>query len=543
MMKIIVIGGVAAGTKAAAKIRRGDRDAQVKVLTKSMEISYAGCGLPYYIGGVVPTRDALIVNTPEVFEALTGAEVTVGCEVTSVDTAGKQVSYRLWNGEEGKEPYDKLVIATGAVPFMPSVDGMDLSGIFPVRTPDDANEIQKYMEQNDCRRAVVCGAGFIGLEVAENLMVKGLSVTVIDAADTIMPNAFDPEMANYAKKQLQKSNITVMTGTKLLSIIGREKAEGVETDAGTIPADLVIMAIGIRPATKYLEGSGIDLFRGTVLVDDKMQTNVPGIYAAGDCAMVQNRITKEPQWSAMGSTANITARLLAENISGIARNEGGVYPGCLGTGVAKILPHLNCGRTGMTERDALQQGYDAVSAVCVVDDKPHYEPSSASFVMKMIADRGTRRLLGMQVFGPGAVDKMVDIGVSGISLGARLEDYDTMDFAYSPPFSTAISPFVTACYILENKLSGQLETITPLACANGAAEGYTVIDVHPAPTISRAKWVDLAKADGGIDGIGKEERLLLICEKGKRSYFLQNRLKHAGYTGTKVLEGGTTCIL
>lgn len=532
-MKVLVIGGVAAGTKAAAKIKRCDRSAQVKILTKSTDISYAGCGLPYYIGGSIETREELIVNSPERFAALTGAEVATGCEVLSVNPEEKLVTYRS-DGASSTERYDKLIIATGAEPFVPPIDGVNNEGVFTVRTPDDAIGIRAYIEQKACKRAVVCGAGFIGLEVAENLLSAGLDVTVLDFADTVMPNAFDPEMAEYAKRQLQAASIRVLTGTKITGIVGEGAATGVATTAGNLSADIVVLAIGIRPATAFLENSGIETDRGAIIVDETMRTNIPDIYAAGDCAVVKNAITGKPQWSAMGSTANITARLLAKGVCG----EKAVYPGCLGTGVAKLLPNLNCGRTGLTEAEAVKNGYKPVSVVCVLDDKAHYYADASTFTIKMIADADSRRLLGVQVFGSGAVDKMVDIAVAGISAGTTVDGFDSLDFAYAPPFSTAISPFVTACYILENKLSGEFETFTPREYADGAAKGYTVIDAHPAAAVAGAKWVDITKADNGIEGFERDARLLLVCAKGKRGYFLQNRLKSAGYTNTRVLEGG-----
>lgn len=533
-MKILVIGGVAAGTKAAAKLKRCNRDANVRILTKSTDISYAGCGLPYYIGGDIEDRSGLIVNTPQKFSALTGAEVVTGCEVTKVNPAAKTVEYRLASGETGEESYDKLIIASGASPFVPNIDGVSLEGVFTVRTPDDAVAMREYIEKNSAKNAVVCGAGFIGLETAENLLARGMNVTVIDAADSIMPGAFDNEMSAYAKKQLQSAGMRVLTSAPILSIGGDTRAVEVMTPAGKIPADIVVMAIGIRPATRFLEGSGIETVRGTVVVDENMRTNIDDIYAVGDCAMVKNALTGKPQWSAMGSTANITARLLAKSISG----EVSPYKGCLGTGVAKLLKSFNCGRTGLTEREARDNGFDAISALCVLDDKAHYYPDSSTFVIKLIADRGSKLLLGAQVFGSGEVDKITDIAVTGISLGAHINDFDALDFAYAPPFSTAIHPFATACYVLENKIDGVIDTITPKEYSDGAAKGYTVIDAQPEAKIPGAKWVDLTKADGGIEGIAKDEKLLLVCAKGKRAYFLQNRLKHAGYTNTKVLEGG-----
>lgn len=536
-MKIVVVGGVAAGTKAAAKLKREDRSAQVEVYSKSRDISYAGCGLPYYVGGGIESREELIVNTPAKFSALTGVSVFTCQEATKVDPSAKTVMFRdVDSGAEQSVSYDKLIIATGASPIVPNIDGVNLKGVFTVRTPNDAIAIRDYIEKNGCKRAVVVGAGFIGMELAENLMAQNVSVTVVDMMPQILPNVLDPEMAGYAAKQLRKKGLKIMTGTSLLAIKGAEKTESVSTSGGDLPADLVILSIGIRPATAFLEGSGIELIKGAIVVDELQSTNVPDIYAAGDCAIVKNRVTGQRQWSAMGSTANITGRCLAKNLTGTKA----VYGGCLGTGVAKLASDLNAGRTGLSEEQARAAGYNVITVVCVTDDKAHYYPDSDAFVTKLIADRDSGKLLGMQVIGAGAVDKMTDIAVVGISAGLTLSDFDTLDLAYAPPFSTAIHPFVQACYILENKISGAFETFTPAEYSAGAAKGYRVIDVQPEPKIFGAQWVDLGKVNGEIDGIAKDEKLLLVCARGKRGYFLQNRLKHFGYTNTRVLEGGET---
>lgn len=535
-MKIIVIGGVAAGTKAAAKLKREMPGAEVVIYTKGHDISYAGCGLPYYVGGSIESRDDLIVNTPQKYAGLTGVQVFTGREAVALDAAAHTVTLRdTETGAESGETYDKLILAVGAEPFVPNVPGTALPGVFPMRTPDDAIHTRAWIEQNNCRRAVVVGGGFIGLEVAENLMAKGLSVTVVDMAPQLMPNIFDPEMADYARRRLTAAGMRILTGTALKGINGTDRATGIATDTGDIPADLVVLAIGIRPATGFLQNSGLDLFKGTIRVDEKQKTNLPDIYAVGDCAMVHNQLTGAPQWSAMGSTANLTGRCLARSLAG---HEDAVYGGCLGTGVVRLAEDLNGGRTGLTEAQAHDAGFDPVSVVCVTDDKAHYYPGADSFVTKLIADRSTHRLLGIQVFGAGAVDKMVDIAVTGIATGARLETFDTLDFAYAPPFSTAIHPFVQACYILENKLAGAFETFTPAQYAAGEAAGYEVLDVQPEPKLPGARWINLSQVHGPIEGLAPDAKLLLVCAKGKRGYFLQNRLKSFGYTNTRVLEGG-----
>ncbi|MFQ9847193.1 MAG: FAD-dependent oxidoreductase [[Clostridium] leptum] len=296
-----------------------------------------------------------------------------------------------------------------------------------------------------------------------------------------------------------------------------------------------MLSAGIRPNTAFLASSGIEMEKGAIVVDSQLKTNLPGVYAAGDCALVTNRITGRRQWSPMGSSANLEGRTLAQVLAGKEKT----YPGVLGTGVVK-LPGLNCGRTGLTEAQAKEAGYDVVTVPAVTDDKAHYYPDAAFFATKLIADRKTHKLLGMQVFGPGAVDKMVDIAVMAINMGAVLEDFENADFAYAPPFSTAIHPFVQAVYILLNKINGDLVSMTPAEYAAGAADGYRVIDVAPAPSIRGATFVDLASVNGEIPGLGRDEKLLLVCVRGKRGYFLQNRMKYYGYKNTVVLEGATS---
>ena len=533
-MKTIIIGGVAAGTKAAAKLKRETPQDEIVIYTKGKDISYAGCGLPYYIGGAIETEEELIVNTPAKFMGLTGAEVHTGCEVTAVDPAGKMVTI----GKDGEETvsYDRLVIAVGAEPSVPPVDGTGLPGVFTVRTPEDAIGARKYAVENGCKRAVVVGGGFIGLEVAENLMARGIAVTVMDMAPQLMPNIFDQEMADYVRRQLQGKGLRILTGTALLAIEGEGKVENVRTGAGALPADMVVLAAGIRPATGFLKDTGLEMERGCIVTDECQRTNLPDVYAVGDCALVKNRITGKRQWSAMGSTANIAGRVLALNLGG-EKNE---YKGCLGTGVVKLAEGLNAARTGLTEEQAKAEGCSVVSVVCVSDDKAHYYPDSGIFITKLIADKESHKLLGMQVIGGGAVDKMADIAVTGISLGCKVEDFTTMDFAYAPPFSTAIHPFAAACNILVNKISGRLESMTPAEYAAGAAKDYRLIDAHPAAVLPGAEWFQLAKAEEASAKYQKDEKLLLVCARGKRGYLTQNKLRALGFTNTMVLEGGAT---
>ena len=457
-MKVLVLGGVAAGTKAAAKLLREDRSCEVTVLTKGRDISYAGCGLPYYVGGVIPDKSQLIVNTPEKFAAITGAKVKTETEAVAVRPEEHIVEARdLKTGETAEYRYDKLIVATGASPFVPPVPGLELKNVFVMRTPDDAIALRAAVEAGDIKRAVVAGGGFIGLEVAENLAAKGVRTTVIDFAPHVLPNFLDPELSEYVENRMAEAGIMPMTNVALEGVEGSGKVEKVLTSKRGLKADALVLAIGIRPNTGFLEGSGIEMHKGTILTDQYLRTNLPDVYAAGDCAMVSNRQTGKPVWSPMGSTANIAGRILAAGVAG----KETAYPGVLGTGVARLPGGLNAGRTGLTETAARAEGYDVETALAVVDDKAHYYPGADIFIIKLTADKATRKLLGVQALGAGAVDKVTDIGVTAISMGATVDQLAVMDFAYAPPFSTAIHPFAHSVNILMNKMDGDLESVTP----------------------------------------------------------------------------------
>lgn len=535
-MKVLVLGGVAAGTKVAAKLMREDRSNEVIVLNKGANISYAGCGLPYYVGHVIEDEAQLIVNTPEKYEKLTGVKVHIETEAIAVLPEEKKVTAKhVRTGEETVYEYDKLVIAVGASPVKPPIDGVDLENVFCVRTPEDAINIRNLIDTGNVKKAVVVGAGYIGLEIAENLKSQGIRPFVLDMVPQILAPGFDKEMADYVEGRLTEAGIPVITDVQVTGIEGDGKVEKVLTTKKAYKADMVVMSAGIRPNTAFLADTGIEMFKGTILTDEYGQTNIPDVYAAGDCAMVHNAVTGKAAWSPMGSTANIAGRLIAQNIMG----KNLKYRGVLGTAVCK-LPGINVGRTGLTEAQAKAEGFQAVSVVTVVDDKAHYYAGSSSFIMKMIADRDTLRLLGVQVIGAGAVDKVVDIAVTGMMLKATLTDLADMDLAYAPPFSTAIHPFEHTLNVLMNKIQGNFETFTPAEYAAGAAEGYRVVDGCLVPSIEGAPYVELTNVDGQVAGLDPEEKLLLVCNKGKRAYLLQNRLKFYGYKNTRVLEGGIT---
>lgn len=534
-MNVLVIGGVAAGTKVAAKLKRDNYNTNITILTKGKDISYAGCGLPYYVGNVIEKQEELIVNTPESFSKLTGVEVFTEVEVTKVYPDKKEVvALQLKTNTTNTYKYDKLVIATGADPVKPPIDGIDLNGVYFMRTPEDAVSLRNSVEAGEIKRAVVVGGGFIGLEVAENLASQGIRVSVIDLADQILPG-FEPEIANYVENHLANHGIMAFTNTGLEAILGEEKVEKVKTTRRAMKADAVILSIGIRPNTAFLADTGIELSENkAIVVNEYLETNIKDIYAVGDCAVVSNILTLKEAYSPMGSSANIEGRILAQNLNGKKLS----YKGVLGTAVVK-LPELNVARTGLTEDTAKAEGYDAVSVVTVVDDKAHYYPGASTFFVKMIADRSTKKLLGLQAAGKGAVDKMADIAVTAISLNATLEDIKDLDLSYAPPFSTAIHPFSHTVNILLNKINGEINSITHREYMQGKAEGYKIIDASISPGIAGAPSIDLSKVHGELPEFNKDEKLLLVCTKGKRAYMLQKRLKSFGYTNTLVLEGGT----
>ena len=533
-MKVLIIGGVAAGTKVGAKLKRelGD-DCQVTILNKGRDISYAGCGLPYYVGDLIHKESDLLVNTPQSFAALTGVEVKCGMEALALDRGSKQVLVReLATGEEKQWPYDKLVLAVGADPVRPPIPGLDLEGVYFMRTPSDATALRGAVEAGS-KRCVVVGGGFIGLEIAENLSAQGLRVTVLDMAPQVMPG-FDKDFADYVENHLTDQGINLFLGDGVQSIEGEGKVERVRTGKRAFKTDLVVMSAGIRPNTAWLRDTGLEFApNGTLMVDEHMRTADPDIYAVGDCAMIRNRLTGQPAWSPMGSSANIEGRMCALEIAG---KDPRPYPGALGTTVVR-LPGLNAGKTGLGADAARQAGYDAEYVTIAADDKAHYFPGADNFIIRMGADRKTGKLLGVQVLGPGAVDKIVDIAVTAISLGATLEQLEYLDFAYAPPFSTAIHPFATCLNVLLNKMSGAMKSLTWEQARQ--EEGWVYVDVAKAPSVPGLPYVPVSAIKGPLEGIDPKAKVLLICTRGRNSYMAQNRLRRYGYENTAVLEGGT----
>lgn len=532
-MNVLVIGGVAAGTKTAAKLKRENRDFNVTLITKVENISYAGCGLPYYVGGVIEDKSDLIVNTPKSFSELTQVEVKTSVEALEIDRDKKIVkAFDIQNKEEIIFNYDKLVIATGADPIKPPIEGIDLEGVYYMRTPDDAIAVREVVETNNVKRAVVVGGGFIGLEVAENLHEMGVKTTLVEAMDHIMPG-FDDEVSSYVENELIENGIMVLTGERLTSIEGDEKVSKVRTDKRAMKADMIVMSVGIRANSNIAETCGLELEANkTIKVNEYMQTNDENIYAVGDCVTVKNILSGMPAWSPMGSSANKEGRCLAKTLAGKKTEFNGV----LGTGIVKLL-NLNAARTGLTEKEALNLGYNVESVLVPIDDKAHYYPDSKMIIIKLISDKDNKKVLGAQVFGEGNVDKHIDVISTAITFNATTNDLQNLDLAYAPPFSTAIHPVGHAANVLLNKIDGDVKTLRYEEFLNNQ-ESYKLADVNKTPQLEGVTYIDLAQLNGKIDGFELDDKILLVCARGKRAYLAYNRMKHFGYKDVKVLEGG-----
>ncbi|MDU4936009.1 MAG: FAD-dependent oxidoreductase [Peptostreptococcaceae bacterium] len=532
-MDILVIGGVAAGTKTAAKLKREHRDYNVTIITMGKDISYAGCGLPYYVGGVIENKESLIVNTPENFEKLTQVKVITNTEALKINRDSKIVSTKnVVTNEEKEFKYDKLVIATGADPIKPNLDGINLKGVYYVRTPEDAIKLRDIIENDEIKRAVVVGGGFIGLEIAENLLENNIKTTVIDASESIPPG-FDKEISLYLQEKLIDNGIMVLTNEKVVSIIGDEKVSKIKTDKRVIKADLVIMSVGIKPNTKIAEECGLNLEDNkTISVDYNMQTSDENIFAVGDCASVKNIITNKVTWSPMGSSANKEGRCVARTIAG----KESKFKGVLGTSIVKLLD-INAARTGLTEEEAISLGYNTESVIVPLDDKAHYYPGAGLLFIKLIADIDSEKILGAQVFGKGSVDKQIDTVATAIYFGGKLSDLQDLDLAYAPPFSTAISPLGHAANVLLNKITEGVKIVRFEDFIENK-DSYKIVDVNKVPTLENALYLDLSSIDGKIENLNYDDKILLVCARGKRAYLTYNRMKYYGYKDVNILEGG-----
>lgn len=541
--KLLVIGGVASGTKAAAKAIRENPDLEVTVLTEEDYISYAGCGLPYYIGNVIKDKKHLTVMTPEKFKE---KDITVLLRHRAekiVPAEKKVIAKDLVTGDVKDFAYDKLVLATGAKPVVPPIPGVGLKNVYTLRSVTDALKIREAVEKEGIKKAVVVGGGFIGLEVAENLTLQGVKVTLVELLDQILPN-FDREIALLAEKYLKEKGIEIHTGDKAVAVEGDAdgKAKALVTEKMKIDTDMVLLSIGVKPNTQLAAEAGVELgVKGAIKVNENMETNIPDIYAVGDCAENINLITGRPAWYPMGSTANKMGRVAALNL--YPKGEKESLKGVLGTTVVKLFD-MNVARTGLSEREARNAGYDVVTVLVPAHDRAHYYPGAKNIITKLVVDRASHRVLGAQIIGEGVVDKPIDIIATVITFKGTVEDVSKLDLAYAPPFSSAMSSTIVAANVAVNKLTGKLEGISPLELKERLSDpGLQVIDVREEAeylvgAIPGSRNIPLKTIKIRAGEIDRSKETVVVCKIGLRAYLAYTTLKHLGFDNIKILDGG-----
>lgn len=455
MQRIVVIGGVAAGLKAAAKVRRLDAEAQITVLERGELVSYGACGLPYFIGGEVEQIRQLMsspagaLRTPEFFKKAKNLDVLTQMEAVAIERDSKIVhALDLKTGVKRQFAYDKLVLATGSSPIKPAWPGVEKENIFHVWRPQDATAIRRGLEEQKYEKAVVIGAGLIGLEIAEALRMWDVDVTVVEMKNQLFPALLDADMAQELELRLETKGLRFLKEEKVEAFGGEAQVREVKTDKRSIAADLVILALGARPNVELASQAGLTLgVSGAIAVNEYLQTSDEAIFAGGDCAENTHKVSGEKVFLPMGSTANKQGRVIGENICGAGVKFGGV----LGTAVVKLFD-LQVGRTGLNERQAAAAGFDCASVTVSGYDRPHYMKTSRKLTLKLTADTTTRKLLGMQAWGEGDVVKRVDVAAMALSLGATVEKLFDADLAYSPPFNSPIDVLAVAA----NKLAAKL---------------------------------------------------------------------------------------
>ena len=531
-MKVVIIGGVAGGATAAARIRRLDEKAEIIVFEKSGFISYANCGLPYYIGGTIENEGDLTLQTPQSFYSRFRVDMRVHHEVISIDPDSKNVTVKnLGTGEIFNESYDKLLISTGARPVKPPFDGIDSNRIFTLRTVEDTLKIKKYVTENKPKSAVIVGGGFIGIEVAENLRELGMNVTVVEAAQQLM-SPFDSDMAAFIHAEIRKNGIKLMLNTMVEGFADTESGIDVKLkNKDTLNADMVVMAIGVAPDTTLAKNAGLALgIKDSIAVNDRMETSHPDIYAVGDAVQIRNFVTGSDSLISLAGPVNKQGRIAADNICG----GNSRYTGGQGSSVIKIFD-LTAASTGINERTAAQSGLAFDKVILSPMSHAGYYPGGKIMTMKVIFEKETYRILGAQINGYDGVDKRIDVLAAAIRAGMKAYDLAELDLAYAPPYSSAKDPVNMAGYIIENIKNGVvkqwyyedadnlindgsvtlLDARTPMEYNRGHIEGFVNIPVD-----------SLRERIGELD---KNKPVYVICQSGLRSYIASRILTGNGF--------------
>lgn len=549
--RIVIIGGVAAGPKTAARARRRDPDADITIIERGEWLSYAGCGLPYYVQGVIEEADELhatpmgVVRDADFFRDAKDVRVLTRTEVTRIDRDAHFLEVtHLETGETDRIPYDKLVIATGASPFVPPIEGVDLAGVFRLYHPTEAIAMRNAVEAGHVRRATIIGGGLIGMETAEALATHGVEVTVVEMMDQILPALLDFEIAAFLRKHLVAKGIQIRTGERVQRLEGdKGKVVRVVTDAGVIDSDLVLVAVGIRPNTKLARDAGLEVgASGGIRVNDRLQTSDPDIYAGGDCVENHNLVVGGSCFVPLGSTANKHGRVIADNLTGGDAR----FPGVLGTTIFKAFDYA-VGRVGLTERQARQAGHEVVTAIVPGPDRAHYMPAAQTLLIKLVVDANDGRVLGAQVVGPGDVNKRLDVLATAMHFRATVDDLSAIDLSYAPPYSSAIDPVATAANVVRNKREGLAPSLTPIQVKEKMDRGddFILLDVrtpgeYEAMRIDdpRVRLLPLDKLRSRLSELPRDKEIVTLCKVSLRGYEALRILAGAGFENVRLMDGG-----
>lgn len=531
-MKVVIIGGVAGGATAAARIRRLDEQAEIVVFERSGFISYANCGLPYYIGGTIENKNALTLQTPESFLKRFRVKMNVHHEITAIHPESKTVTVKdLENGKVFIENYDKLLLSPGAKPIRPNLDGIDSNRIFTLRTVEDTLRIKKFIDEHYTESAVVVGGGFIGIEAAENLRDLGINVTLVEASNQLMA-PFDGDMASFIHAEIRKSGINLMLDTMVENFADDDFGLDIKLkNSSALRTDMVVMAIGVSPETTLAKDAGLETgIKGSIVVNDKMETSVPDIYAVGDAVQIKNFVTDADTLISLAGPANKQGRIAADNICGGDSR----YTGGQGSSVIKIFD-MTAAATGINEKTAKSLGIATDKVILSPMSHAGYYPGGKMMTMKVLFEKETYRLLGAQIVGFEGVDKRIDVLATAIRAGMKAYELTELDLAYAPPYSSAKDPVNMAGYIIENIKNGivkqwyyeddetlprdgsvtLLDTRTPVEYSMGHAEGFINIPVD--------------EMRERIDELDKDKPVYIMCQSGLRSYIASRILIGNGF--------------
>lgn len=538
-MKHIIIGGVAGGATAAARIRRADENAEIVLVEKGKYISYANCGLPYYIGGVIKSRDKLFVQTPEAFSRRFNVDVRTRHEALSIDTERHEVSIRRADGTTYTETYDRLLLSPGAEPVRPPLEGIDTEGIFTLRNVDDTDRIHSYLGTHRVRHAVVVGGGFIGLEMAENLHHAGAGVSIVEMADQVMAPV-DFSIASHVHRHLMDKGVGLWLGRGVERFTSENGSIKVWLNTGeTLSADLVLLSIGVRPSVRLAREAGIELGARGIKVNRWLQTSSPDVYAVGDAIEYEHPIAGGPWLNYLAGPANRQARIAADNMVYGNREE---YEGSIGTSVAKVFD-ITVGAAGLAAKHLKRMGVPYLTSVTTSSSHAGYYPGAFNLTLKLTFAPDTGRIYGAQCVGVDGVDKRIDEIAMLIKRGGTVRDLVRTEQAYAPPFSSAKDPVAIAGYVACNTLDGVMPVVTWRELAAADRSEVCLVDVrtpeeYSLGTIDGAVNIPLDDLRGRLGEIDRESDVIVFCAVGLRGYLAQRILLGRGYRRVRNLAGG-----